>query len=327
MRKTVRARPPFPQNQVQPEAGKAFQRFSSRNVLISLLVIMLFVSWGVWAVGWRGDHLFLLSLCTLSYFGSPTSRKLFWGFVFILVYWVLYDSMRVFPNYLFNEVHIAQPYEIEKAWFGIETAAGLITPNEYFKVYNAPWLDVLSALFYLCWVPVPLMFAVWLFFNDKAMLSEFTITFLLANIIGMAVYYLYPAAPPWYVEEHGFKLLHHTSGSAAGLLRFDEIMGVTLFSGMYEKNANVFAAIPSLHAAFPAIMLYYSVKKKLKYASLLFLIILVGIWFAAVYTQHHYIIDVLLGGACAVFAILLFEGLLRIRIFRKWQNQYLKLMG
>ena len=327
MKKTVPINPPFPQNPVRSKSTQVFERFTVRNVAIGLIVLALYISWVVLAVGWRGDHLFLLSLCTLSYYGTATSRKLFLGFLFILLYWILYDSMRVYPNYLVNPIHIIEPYEIEKAWFGIQTSAGLITPNEFFENYQIAWLDVLSALFYLCWVPVPLMYAIWLFFNDKALLAEFTMAFFLVNVLGIIVYYLYPAAPPWYVETYGFELHFDTPGSAAGLLRFDEIMGVSLFSGMYEKNANVFAAIPSLHAAFPVILLYYSVKKRLKYASLLFLIILVGIWFAAVYTRHHYIIDVLLGGAIAVLAIVLFEALLRFPGFKKWHKKYVRLIS
>ena len=114
----------------------------------------------------------------------------------------------------------------------------------------------------------------------------------------------------------------NTPGNAAGLLRFDEYFGVSLFSNMYEKNANVFAAIPSLHSAFPVILFYFGLKKKLKYASLLFLIILVGIWFAAVYTFHHYIIDVLIGGLCAIVAIGIFERLMNNKGFIKWLDKY-----
>ena len=70
---------------------------------------------------------------------------------------------------------------------------------------------------------------------------------------------------------------------------------------MYTKNANVFAAIPSLHAAFPTILLIYGLKKGLKYAAIPFFVIMIGIWFAAIYTYHHYIIDVLLGASLSRF--------------------------
>lgn len=39
-------------------------------------------------------------------------------------------------------------------------------------------------------------------------------------------------------------------------------------------------------------------------------VITLGIWFTAVYTSHHYIIDVLLGIACALLGFIIFEYLL-----------------
>ena len=186
-----------------------------------------------------------------------------------------------------------------------------LTPNEWFVLHTHPVLDFVSGLFYLCWIPIPIAYGVWLYFKDKNLLAQFSIAFLLVNIVGIAIYYLYPAAPPWYVEAHGFELIRNTPGNAAGLLRFDELTGLTIFGDMYNKNANVFAAVPSLHAAFPTVLLVYGLKKGLKYASLVFFIILVGIWFAAIYTYHHYIIDVLLGGIIALLTIAAFDLLLK----------------
>jgi membrane-associated phospholipid phosphatase len=91
---------------------------------------------------------------------------------------------------------------------------------------------------------------------------------------------------------------------------------------MYAKNSNVFAAIPSLHAAYPVISLYFAVKMRLRLASFMFLVILLGIWFSAVYSRHHYILDVLLGAACAVATILVFEKLVLKTKVDKWLQRY-----
>jgi membrane-associated phospholipid phosphatase len=93
---------------------------------------------------------------------------------------------------------------------------------------------------------------------------------------------------------------------------------------MYNKNANVFAAIPSLHAAYPIILFYFGLKKKYKIASIIFFIDILGIWFAAVYSLHHYIIDLILGGICAIFAIFAFGIIEKTRIFRRLLHQYLQ---
>jgi len=207
-----------------------------------------------------------------------------------------------------NEVSIAEPYLLEKFLFGIQDAAGNIsTPNEYLKLHSYTILDVISGIFYLTWVPVPLALGIYFFFKDKKMLLHFSAVYLFTNIIGFIVYYVYPAAPPWYYSQYGDTLLMNIPGNAAQLLRFDTWLGYPLFQGIYTKNSNVFAAIPSLHAAYPVVTLYFARKAKLTKASFLILIDVLGIWFAAVYSFHHYIIDIIAGGLCAVTAIFIYE--------------------
>ena len=77
---------------------------------------------------------------------------------------------------------------------------------------------------------------------------------------------------------------------------------------MYSANANVFAAIPSLHAAYLLVTTIYAIASKQKwYTCSFFAILCLGIWWTAVYMGHHYIIDVLLGITTAIIGILLFE--------------------
>ena len=67
--------------------------------------------------------------------------------------------------------------------------------------------------------------------------------------------------------------------------------------------------MPSLHAAYPLLAFYYGVKNKIGgWMIALFALITVGIWFTAVYTSHHYVLDILAGILCAVTGILLFNG-------------------
>jgi membrane-associated phospholipid phosphatase len=303
-----------------------FERFPARESLIALGMALVYLIWVWLAVGLRSDHLVFTGLCLGLYFLHPLSRKLVLALFFFVIYWVIYDSMRVYPNHLFNPVHIAEPYNLEKALFGFTWNGQVVTPNEYFAQNTHPVLDVLSGFFYLSWVPVPLAFAVWLYFKDKRTLLDFSLAFLLTNIFGFILYYLYPAAPPWYVELYGFQENFSIPGNEAGLANFDQIMGVQLFHGMYARNANVFAAIPSLHSAYPLITLYFAVKKRLKLASWMFLIILAGIWFSAVYSRHHYIIDVLLGALCAVATIIVFEKIILKSRINSWLDKYARII-
>lgn len=226
---------------------------------------------------------------------------------------IIYDSMRYYPNYLFNSIDTEGVYNMEKTLFGISTATGVFTPNEYFNIHNCAIGDLLSGIFYLLWVPLPILYGIYLFFSGQRTLSfRFACAFLFVNLVGFAGYYVYPASPPWYVLQYGFEPILNTPGNVGGFARFDELIGFDIFHNIYCKNANVFAAIPSLHSAYNPIALFYAAflaKRNYGWIAILS-IVSVGIWWAAVYSCHHYIIDVTLGVLCVVLGIALFEGLI-----------------
>jgi membrane-associated phospholipid phosphatase len=228
--------------------------------------------------------------------------------------------MKAFPNYLYGTVHIESLYQAEKNFFGIHSGGMLLTPNEYWLQHTNTYLDVASGFFYLCWVPVPLLFAGYLFFRNKEEFFYFSLTFLLINIIGFIVYYCYPAAPPWYVQQHGFSFHPSTAGSTAGLARFDDYFGITVFKSLYEKGSNVFAAMPSLHSSYPLLVLYYGIRNKLGWMNIVFAVITGGIWFAAIYTSHHYVLDVIAGISCAFLGIVIFSFL--YRLYKRYSRNY-----
>ncbi len=235
--------------------------------------------------------------------------------------------MRIYPNYMVNPVHLSEPYQIEKDLFGIQTASGILTPNEYFLENGSSFLDFITGLFYLSWVPLPLFAALYFYKRDRLHKLKFGLVFLMTNIIGFCVYYSYPAAPPWYVDIYGFIENYDIPGNAAQLLNFDKLINYPLYENMYTKNANVFAAIPSLHAAYPVVTFYFCLKKRYWGLSSIMFITMIGIWFSAVYSFHHYLIDVILGVFCALIAILLFDRISKNSIFDKLLRKYNSFIG
>lgn len=239
---------------------------------------------------------------------KPT-RKL----AFALTPWLLfacsYDAMRLYPNYEVNPIDVQGLYESEKSLFGISSGGSIIAPCDYFAIHHCDVADFFAGLFYLCWVPVPLGFAIYLYLKgDKRNYLMFSLAFLFVNLVGFCGYYIHPAAPPWYAMEYGFTPILNTPGNVAGLGRFDDLSGLGIFHSLYGKNANVFAAVPSLHAAYMLVTTKYAVSSKQPVALVAsFAIICLGIWFTAVYSGHHYIIDVLLGILTACLGIVVLE--------------------
>lgn len=297
--------------------GAATQRESA--VIIAALGLWLFVT-GLF-VGLRTEHIYILALLTILLFAARATRKMVVALLPFIIFGISYDWMNILPNYEVNPVDIAGLYGMEKDLFGI----GGATPNEWWAARTAPVLDFLAGCFYLCWVPVPILFGLWLYFDrqDKVYL-HFSLVFLFVNLLGFGLYYVHPAAPPWYVAMHGFDFIPGTHGETAGLGAWDTMTGIGIFDGLYSRNSNVFAAMPSLHAAYMLIAFIYSLRARCGWwLRVLFAIICLGIWWTAVYTSHHYILDVLAGISVTLVGWLIFEqGLMRWGAFSRFIDRY-----
>lgn len=277
-------------------------------------------------IGFRPEHTVMALLIAALFFASPVTRRLTVALIPFFIFGISYDWMNLCHNYDVNPIDTIGLYNAEKSLFGIDTTQwGLLTPNEFFARHTTPVLDFLGGVFYLCWVPVPVIFGLWLYFKGRRIpYLHFALVFLLVNLIGFTFYYIHPAAPPWYIEMHGFVPVIGTTGEVAGLGAFDNMTGWHVFEGLYTRNSNIFAALPSLHSAYTLVALIYAIRYRSSMAWRIALaVITAGIWFTAVYTSHHYIIDVLAGIACAFVGFALFEYvLMRIRAFRRFIDRY-----
>lgn len=288
--------------------------YSTKSICTMLSITVGYLLLSAYLVGFRSDQIVLVVITNSFYFFSPETRKFITAFSIFIFYWILFDYMKAFPNYNFNPVHIKSLYDLEKSVFGVNTAVGLVTPNEFWIQHQHAFLDVMSGLFYLTWIPIPLGLAGYLFFKNRTKYFYFAFTFVFVNLIGFVIYYLYPAAPPWYSQQYGFDFIAHTPGNTAGLSRFDAFFNVGIFKSIYGKSSNVFAAMPSLHSSYPLIALYYAVRSRINrvFAGIIG-VTMPGIWFAAVYTSHHYVLDVLAGITCAISGIFIIN-----LIGRRW---------
>ncbi len=277
-------------------------------------------------VGLRAEHPVLAVVVLAFFFASAPSRRLVVALVPFVLFGISYDWMNIVPNYTVSPVDTEDIYNAEKSLFGITTASGtVLTPNEFFALHTGAAMDFLAGVFYLCWVPLPIAFGLYLYFtrHTEAYL-HFAVVFLFVNLIGFAGYYIHPAAPPWFIAKYGFEPILGTGGDTAGLGAFDTMTDTGIFHGLYARNANVFAAVPSLHSAYTLVALIYAVRYHAPKAwTAVLAMVTLGIWFTAVYTSHHYIIDVMAGIACAFVGFLLFEfAVMKISGVRRFMERY-----
>lgn len=285
--------------------------FTFSSIFVPVILPALYIIGSYLLFGYRLEHLLLVILFSGMYFASGVTRRFIIGFSLFIIYWIIYDYMKAFPNYLLMDVHINELYLAEKSIFSVDVNGIILTYNEFFRQNTNTFLDIVTAFAYLSWIPLPLSFAYYLYLKNRPEFLNFSFAFLMVNLLGFIIYYAYPAAPPWYVEKYGYEFFINAQGSAAGLLSFDNLIGIPVFQNIYTRGSNVFAAMPSLHCAYPLIVLYFGLKNNMGWLkNSIFALFTVGIWFAAVYSNHHYVLDVIAGILCGVAGILLWEKVL-----------------
>jgi inositol phosphorylceramide synthase catalytic subunit len=240
---------------------------------------------------------------------SDRTRAFLRGTLPLFLYGIAYDLTHITqPLVRHLYVHVKEPYQFDLRFFGIETAAGRITPNELFRTHHWPAVDLVAGVAYIIFIYWAIAFAAYLaiFRRDEAgrrLLSRFVWTFLFMNLAGFATYYVYPAAPPWYAAQYGFGPADFSAqASAAAALRFDELLGITYFKEFYSRAADVFGAIPSLHVAYPLITFLYGLELGKRWLHVASFALYLVVAFSAVYLDHHYVLDVLIGTAYVLVA-------------------------
>jgi inositol phosphorylceramide synthase catalytic subunit len=263
-------------------------------------------------IGLRPDHAFLsLIVLGLLVYG----RK--WGKLFLIdwspfiLFWVAYDMMRGVADSIRGQINIEGPFRLEQSLFGWLTPADV--PPFYFQQFQIAYegtlirllFDLASALMYALHFIAPLILG-WFFWqtlNERRTFYLYVVTFTVLNVMALVTFMVYPVAPPWYVYKHGFdQPPGHMLDSAGALVNFDKIVGRRFFVSLYNTfNSNLFAAIPSLHSGYPttiALCLWL----RLRGRTWLFVGYPLLAWFAAVYLNHHYVIDLVIGSLYAVVA-------------------------
>ena len=169
-------------------------------------------------------------------------------------------------------------------------------PHRILSKFANPTLDVLAAIPYLIHFPLPAFFILYLLISEEKRKSIFRFAWCAGwvNIIALVLQYFFPTAPPWFVDSAVFTSdgrFIKASPNEAGFHRLDALIGAHFFHGIYSASPLKFGAFPSLHVAWPAIILVNQpwLGKKFAWIHVLW------ITWAAMYSNHHYGVDAIAG--------------------------------
>lgn len=271
--------------------------------------------WALSAHDFHWENAVALALALVLFATSARTKKLFLGVYPLALVGILYSTMKVVQNVGLSPrtIHLCDVRGVEVALFGVDVNGTRGTLHDWFQSHSALALDVACAVPYATFMFVCIGFAIWLYFRDYARMVRFAWCFLALNLAGFLTYHLFPAAPPWYYHSHGCLVdMSATASEGPNLARVDALLGIPYFHAMYGRASDVYGAMPSLHCAYACIVMlegWAVFRPPLRLATVAFYL---SMCFAAIYLDHHWVLDVL-GGSAYCMAIVAVANRIRIR--------------
>jgi hypothetical protein len=169
------------------------------------------------------------------------------------------------------------------------------------------WYDYLATLVYLSHFVVTLTVAIVLWVRAYPLFRRFRALFLTVTFAGFVTYVVYPAIPPWLASSRGD--MPHTVRIVREMWLHLGLSDVAAVFGEKSKYAFPVGALPSLHAAWPFLLLvfFWPIAGRWRIALVAYALAMA---FTLVYTADHFVFDVLLGWTYVIVVVLVFRYVL-----------------
>jgi membrane-associated phospholipid phosphatase len=205
-----------------------------------------------------------------------------------------YEALQGLTGVLARSGTIVSLAWLDRALVGFDFASAVQT------AFASSTATLLSTLFYGLHVFL-IIIAIGLFwFKDRLVYRGYTYSMILTSYLALLTFIVVPSAPPYLVGAAKDLL----SAGDRMLPSFLQSIQAVLLSG----ESDIFAAFPSLHAAYATLFSFFMFKLGRRYG-LVSLPILFGVYFSIIYLGQHYLVDLLAGVAYAMFSAYVVERL------------------
>lgn len=213
----------------------------------------------------------------------------------------LYDFLRgqVGQNPIY-EPHVMPQIDFDRFLFGsvpsVQLQEGLWDPLHIDALDVAVWAVYITHFFAVFVISAFL----WRLARPKFL--EFRAMVVTLSMAAFATYALFPAVPPWLASERG------VIGDSTRLIgNVWQHLGVGAAASIWSHDgdwSNLVAAVPSLHVAFPVLILCFFWPTRRWWVRAICLAYALAMSFALVYAGEHYVFDIVLGWLYAGFTYL-----------------------
>ncbi|WCB95447.1 hypothetical protein DSM104299_04192 [Baekduia alba] len=216
----------------------------------------------------------------------------------LLALLIVYDYLRGAVSVSDAHAHITPQLDFDK-WLGGGQVPTVWLQHHLYDPGHIHWYDVGIWLTYLShfftiWIVAAIL---WKVAHDR--FARYVSVIVTVTLMAFLTYWLYPAQPPW------------LAGDLGEIGAVDKIVptvwghfGVRTAADLFETGdglVNLVAAMPSLHAAYPATLLLFFWRDGWRYR-IGFGLYTLAMGFSLVYGGEHFVADIVVGWAYAAIA-------------------------
>ena len=258
------------------------------------------------------DSIFLLALAGLLAISASDLNGWARG---VIVDWLpfygallAYDLLRGFVgNNPLYAPHVLPQIRVDEWLFG-GTVPSVWMQERFFDPGVIHWYDLIGWAVYLTHFFMVFVIAAVLWRVARPRFLAFRAMVVTLSFAAFLTYLFLPAAPPWMASDQGeIGPITRVIGDIWGTLGIEPAEAIWQYGSVY---ANQVAALPSLHTAFPVLILCFFWPTGGWWTRTICLAYALAMSLVLVYAGEHYVADVLLGW---IYAVAVYLGVSRLR--------------
>lgn len=273
-------------------AWAAVRRGIIARVVLAIVVVTVILLFNPSFIGWGTAVTAAIIAVPISRFRSYAAAFLPYGAA-----WLVFTLLRSLADETGVQLMTVQVTSIERAIFN-GTTPTIWLQDQLFNPVHMRWYDYATTFIHWSYFFVPHVAAIIMWRKAPDHYRRYLIATVITLGVGLMVYFLVPAAPPWLTADRA---------PQQDIYRVMANVGREINSSLYDRtysalgDPNPVAAMPSLHQAITFLVFLFSLRAGWKVASPMFVYAIL-MAFSLVYTGEHYVIDALVGSAIATYA-------------------------
>lgn len=272
-------------------------KITSILTICFLLIVSLYMVYH--RVGFSPDQFFAVGIIAALIIGR--FKQFVQDWFFPTAWFLSYEYLRGIIPIVSSKAHIHLMINFDQTVFGFVPTLAL--QHQLYTDGVIHWYDYLATILYMSHFIVPevIGFIFWIY--KRKLFANYFLSLLILSYMGFITFLAFPAMPPWLASKNGYL------SEVAQIMQpvFKSFGNSVNLPSVYQFfGANLVAAVPSLHAAYPFLTFLY-LYKSLKRRSLWVLGYVLAVWFSIVYLGEHYVFDILIGVIYATVAFLVVE--------------------